>query len=105
MAKTVFRIPVPSKSRSKGDLRRVLEGLFNGRHGYAYGPDPRSGRRPSTIRERGKLRVVVAALHSAVIALAAGVRSVRIGVGPRLVEIVDMEVEWHDPLGAIAQPR
>ena len=52
--------------------------------------------------QRGKLQVV-AALHAVVIALAAGVRRVRIGVGPRLVEIVDMEVEWHDPVGAIAQ--
>ena len=42
-------------------------------------------------------------LHAVVIALAAGVRSVRIGVGPRLVEIVYMEVERHDPVGAIAQ--
>ena len=49
-------------------------------------------------QERGKLQVV-AVLHAVVIALAAGVRSVRIGVGPGLVEIVDMEVEWHDPVG------
>ena len=39
-------------------------------------------------------------LHAVVIALATGVRSVRIGVGPRFVEIVYMEVERHDPVAA-----
>ena len=94
-------IPRAVQVEVEGDLRRLLEGLFDGRHGYrAVRPEERLA--AVDHQERGELQVV-AVLHAVVIALAAGVRSVRIGVGPGLIEIVDMEVEWHDPVAANAQ--
>ena len=85
----------------EGDLRRHLEGLFDGRHGYRT-VRPEEGLAAVDHQERGELQVVVV-LHAVVVALASGERSVRKGVGPGLIERVYMEVEWHDPVAANAK--